>query len=283
MYIFVNMKSIASLKVRPIPIQTDAQHPPPPHDILPKHEFTLGFIAPKGSGKTTTLCNLLLFYAGYFHTIVVFSPTVANDEKWVYIKQQKLLARNRELETFIRSLTTQDPDRHPIMPPPWEYSQLTKSQKDLTDEDTFTGRIPDKLFMTEYDESVLKKLLDEQQSVIDFLEAHGKSKHLANRLLLVFDDLVGSSLFSGSRKNVFKQLNTRHRHYSASLLVVSQAYKELPRTVRINVSGLILFDIANEKEIETIYEENPCFLKKDAWLEVYHHAVSQPYAFLFIK
>lgn len=38
-------------------------------------------------------------------------------------------------------------------------------------------------------------------------------------------DLVGSSLFSNARNNVFKGLNTRHRHYSCSMLMVSQGYK----------------------------------------------------------
>jgi Ni2+-binding GTPase involved in maturation of urease and hydrogenase len=69
------------LEVKPIPV-SGHEHPSPPHDMLPRHEFSMGFIAPKGAGKTTTLINLLRFYKGYFHTIVIFSPTVKNDEKW---------------------------------------------------------------------------------------------------------------------------------------------------------------------------------------------------------
>jgi len=38
----------------------------------------------------------------------------------------------------------------------------------------------------------------------------------------VFDDLVGSSLFSAKKDNPFKKLNSNHRHYSASLLMVTQ-------------------------------------------------------------
>jgi len=41
----------------------------------------MGLIAPKGAGKTTVICNLLEFYKGYFHTILVFSPTILSDEK----------------------------------------------------------------------------------------------------------------------------------------------------------------------------------------------------------
>ena len=70
------------LNVEAIPTPKGFQHPPAPHDALPNHEFSMGLIAPKGSGKTTVLCNLLKFYKGYFHSILVFSPTVASDDKW---------------------------------------------------------------------------------------------------------------------------------------------------------------------------------------------------------
>jgi Ni2+-binding GTPase involved in maturation of urease and hydrogenase len=70
------------LNVEAIPTPKGFLHPPAPHDALPKHEFSMGLIAPKGSGKTTVLCNLLKFYKNYFHSILVFSPTVASDDKW---------------------------------------------------------------------------------------------------------------------------------------------------------------------------------------------------------
>ena len=89
------------LTVKPIPVPAKWKHPPPPNDALPKHEFTMGLIAPKGAGKTTVICNLLNFYKGYFHNILVFSPTVASDEKWDWVKEQKLLVQNRPLIDFV--------------------------------------------------------------------------------------------------------------------------------------------------------------------------------------
>jgi len=50
------------LTVEAIPTPKGFVHPPAKHDALPKHEFSMGLIAPKGSGKTTVLCNLLKFY-----------------------------------------------------------------------------------------------------------------------------------------------------------------------------------------------------------------------------
>lgn len=73
---------MGKLLVKAIPVPAGFIHPPPSNDVLPRHEFSMGLIAPKGSGKTTVIANLLKFYKGYFHTILVFSPTVASDEKW---------------------------------------------------------------------------------------------------------------------------------------------------------------------------------------------------------
>lgn len=216
---------------------------------------------------------------------MVFSPTLKNDEKWATVRTWKLLARNRELETFLHQLKTraQDDERQVVGPPPYELQRDRQREDRETEPEKFSGRIPDDCFLTEYDESVLKRLLDEQQQLIDFLSAHGKTKHLANRILIVFDDLVGSSLFSSRRSNIFKKFNANHRHYSASSLMVAQAYKEIPKTVRINWTSLILFEIPNEREVETCYEENPVGLKKPQWLEMYNHAVAEPYSFLYIK
>ena len=66
---------LKKLTILPVPV-SDADHPEPPNNILPKHEFTMGIIAPKGAGKTTLIANLLYFYKGYFNNIYVFSPTV---------------------------------------------------------------------------------------------------------------------------------------------------------------------------------------------------------------
>jgi hypothetical protein len=40
--------------------------------------------------------------------------------------------------------------------------------------------------------------------LITLLKKHGESKYLANRILIIFDDLVGSALFAGSRGSYFK-------------------------------------------------------------------------------
>lgn len=259
------------LKVEAIPVPQNFVHPPAKHDALPRHEFSMGLIAPKGSGKTTVICNLLKFYKNYFHNILVFSPTVASDEKWDWVKSQKLLADNKPLKKWLENMTSDD---NPVVEGP-------KMEVDLPEYED--GYIPEDCFYSEYNEETLSEIMEEQMKMVKLLKSKGKSKHLANRILIIFDDLVGSSLFSGKKDNPFKRLNTNHRHYSASLLMVSQAYKEIPKTVRTNFSCLIIFEIPNDREVEVIYEENPMYLKREQWYEVYEYAVDGDHNFMFLN
>jgi len=153
----------------------------------------------------------LKFYKGYFHTILVFSPTVASDEKWDWVKSQKLLADNLPLKKWLKNRTGED------------NTVVEAAPMDVELDEYEGGQIPEDCFYSEYDEETLQEIMAEQMKLVTLLKAHGKSKHLANRILIIFDDLVGSSLFSGKKNNPFKMLNTNHRHYSASLLMVSQA------------------------------------------------------------
>lgn len=114
-----------------------------------------------------------------------------------------------------------------VQPPPVSAPQMEGLVRSTIDGDEFDGRIPEDCFYTDYSENDLRDLMDQQQTIIDMLKKHGKTKHMANRLLIIFDDLVGSKLFTSNRDNPFKKLNTSHRHFSCSMLMVTQAYKEV--------------------------------------------------------
>lgn len=268
------------LSVDAIPVPRGYIHPPAPDERLPKHEFTLGLIAPKGSGKTTLIVNLLKFYKGYFHNILVFSPTVASDEKWNWVKELPLLGDNKPLKDWIKKMEKKRKEEFNIVekPSPESAFEGLISTAPLLDK-----RIPEENFFSDYDEEGLRSIMDEQMTIVRLLKEHGKSKHLANRVLMIFDDCVGSTLFSNARQNAFKMLNTNHRHYSASLFMVSQAYKEIPKTIRTNFSCLVIFESPNDKEIQAIYEENSLYMKFPQWMEAYEYATEGDHDFMFIN
>lgn len=276
------------LVVKPIPVALGSKHPLTPNEVLPQHEFSMALIAPKGSGKTTLLCNILMFFKGYFNKIIIISPTINNDEKWDYIKKQPLLVENVALQKFVKALEEKEKHQNDIVGKPpaseafkglldLEVSSGKKKRK-LND---FDGLIPEEHYMTEYSNETLSSLVAEQDQMISVLQKHGKSKHLADRVLFIFDDMVGSQLFSGTRDNPFKRLNTNHRHGSFSILMVSQAYKEIPKTVRTNISCLIMFEIFSDAELEAICAEYPMELTKDQWMEMYKYCVDGDHNFLY--
>lgn len=274
-----------TLTVSEIPVPSKFKHPDAPYDILPKHEFTMGIIAPKGSGKTTLICNLLEFYKGYFHTIYVFSPTVNSDEKWDYIKRQPLLADNKPLKKFLRDYKMKKskingPVQKPSEPIP-EIPIINDPEHKHDDEEKFDPHIPEDCFIEDYTPDMLQELMEGQMTMVKFLRRNGMSKHLANRVLIIFDDLVGSNLYSLSQQNPFKKFNTNHRHYSFSAIEITQAYKEIPKTVRTNFTCGVLFEIPSDKELEVIYEEYPLGLKRKEWDEVYNYCTHDDYGFMF--
>lgn len=272
-----------TLNIKEIPIPSGAVHPSPPADILPRHEFTMGLIAPKGAGKTTLLLNLILFYKKYFNQIIIFSPTIKNDEKWDYIKDKELLVNNHALKKAYEIINEKKKNQTSIVGErPSTLMQDIRTAPEPVKK-SFTGRIPEECFITEYDQSTLLGIINKQQTIVEFLDEHGFTKHTADRILIIFDDLVGSSLFSNRRNDPFKRLNTNHRHSSVSILMVSQAYREIPKTVRTNFTCLILFKIFNEKEKEAIHEEYPMDVKKDQWEQIYDYCTKEPHGFLYFN
>jgi hypothetical protein len=258
------------LRIQAVPVPVEAHHPSVPFpDVLPQHEFSMAVVAPKGSGKTTWIANVLDFYAGYFHKITVFSPTLHSDEKWDYVRRRPLLGENTKLKRFLEKHQQND--------------GIIGKPRVVAHEGRFDPRIPDAMFMTEYDESTLAAMMQEQLDVVEALEGLGATKHLADRWLILFDDLVGSNLFSGRRNNPFKRLNTNHRHHSASVVMVSQAYRELPKTVRTNVTGLVVWEVPNEAEVKAIYEENPLGMKRERWDAAYRYCTRDEFSFMYVN
>ena len=101
----MNKRKLNNLDVDIVAPKDAHEHPAVYHRVLPQHEFSMLIVAPKGSGKTNFLCNLLLkHYKGYFHKALVCSPTVNNDEKWEVVQNTKhVLKENRKLDRILNS------------------------------------------------------------------------------------------------------------------------------------------------------------------------------------
>ena len=275
-----SIKRSRPLEVVAVPVPKGSDHPPPPYGegLLPIHEFTMGLIAPKGKGKTTTIINMLDFYRGYFHKIFVLSPTVKSDVKWKTAQNMKVLVENRPLKNWIRQMSEKIAYKSIVQP-----LSLDKRFDSLLDDEKFQEEIPENCFFHGNEVvAEIRKVLDKNKEIVDLLDEHGKMKTMADRILIIADDQVGSDLFVGPLKKYFVGANTRHRHHSASIIMVSQGYKEIPKTIRTGWTCLLLYKIGNMKELEGIYEEYSMDLGWDEWYELYREATNEKHDFLFI-
>jgi len=124
-----------------------------------------------------------------------------------WVKDQQLLADNIPLKKWLKSLEEEEDDNAVVHKPKSGLPlQGLVNPNPLLDK-----RIPGKCFYSEYDDTTLSEIMQEQLQMVRLLKKCGKSKHLANRVLIIFDDLVGSTLFSMKKDNPFKMLNTNHR------------------------------------------------------------------------
>lgn len=256
------------------------KHPQVYHSVLPQHEFSMLIVAPKGSGKTNLLCNLILkHYKKYFHRILVCSPTVMNDDKWAVVKETKhVLAENKKLAEIHDGKVPKGKIKKVV------FSGEKPLEEQLEEiEDKFDGIIPEEDFFSDLN-LVIDKIA-EQQKIIKELHDKGHekdAKFIADRMLVVLDDQAG--MFKGGNvNNPMVNYVIKHRHASSSVIIVTQAYKAIPKTIRTNCNAMIIFDIPNLSELRAIYEENPEGLTEKEWMKVYKHATRDHYSFLYIN
>ena len=126
-----------------------------------------------------------------------------------YVKRQSLLADNKPLKKWLKEMKNKkQQDKNDIVERANPTCEIAENYDTEKLEDL---RIPEECFYSQYDEDTLEAVMDEQMKMVKLLKKCNKSKHLANRVLIIFDDLVGSSLFSGKKDNPFKKLNSNHR------------------------------------------------------------------------
>jgi GTPase SAR1 family protein len=126
-----------------------------------------------------------------------------------------------------------------------------------------------------FDVEILNNIINEQKNLI---ETYGKKKSAP--ILIILDDIVGE--LDSRRKEALKKCYFGLRHFNGSIILLSQQYKSIPKSVRINCSDTILFEVPNEIELKDITDEQN--IPKDTFINIYEFAIHvQPYSFLCIR
>lgn len=267
--------SSSILKITNVDPKEAGSFPKVKHPNLPQHPFSLLLVAPKGGGKTNLICNLILKqYKGYFHRVVVCSPTLENDPKWELVKETKhVVAQNKKLDHIMNGTQSKGNKTWKIVDPE------PKERKEK-----FEGYVYENDFFS--DQTGIFPIIEEQKTVIEYLRDNDHSKDakfIIDRILIVLDDQAGLFRMSNNQ-NPMVNFVLKHRHYSTSIIIVTQAYKAIPKSIRTNMNALILFEIPNQAELDVIYEEYPDRLTFDEWMSLYWHIIeSKPYAFFYMN
>lgn len=276
----VSVKNNDITKIVPIDSKSKGSFPKVAHPVIPQHPFRMLLIAPQGGGKTNFICNLILRqYKGYFNRIVVCSPTIDNDEKWELVKKTKgVLKENKKLKEILEG--QHERKRRKRWKIVFENEQTMKEQGKAEE---FDGCIdPDDMFSSQ---SEIYPIIEHQQKVIEYLldNDHEEPRFLIDRILIILDDQAGLFKMSPSN-NPLISFFLKHRHSSTSLVFATQAYKAIPKSIRINFSCLVLFEIPNQTELEEIYEEYPDKLDAETWISLYWRIIEdQPYSFMYFN
>jgi hypothetical protein len=253
-----------------------SDYPQSSNTDLPKHFSVIAVIGARGAGKTALITQLLSQYAGTVRDpktgvilkprYVVCSPTiVANESYFSSLGPHEAYSSmdDGDIEQLVRSIEDDKAE--------WEdYEELSRAYQQLmraADPERVLARLP---------EHVQAELIEN-----DFNPPQRPSK---DRYVtyLICDDVVGTELLAGRRKSAFKNLLIKNRHHQAVIIMCLQALKELPRSMRMNVSCWALGKYGNPKVITDFHEECCGDLQFRRFKQMYDTVHQRDHAFLCI-
>lgn len=229
------------------------------NSLIPRHPFSCSCIGPRGTSKTTVLINMLMnpaMFRGYFHKIIIMSPSIRLDSKWSSLmKKKRILARN------------------PAIPSESGKIDLFGNRPRAYDQ----GRIDPELCFNSYRQDVLQDLIKEQEEAF---ELYGENM---NKVLVIVDDAPALDVFSTKKDNLYNKLAVYLRHVRISCIQVTQNFKSMPRIVRNNQSNVFLFKTENTGELKKIWEEYNLTSTFKGFLNLYNSLTKERFSFIHIN
>ena len=143
-------------------------------------------------------------------------------------------------------------------------------------------KLDDEHIIDELDEEAIDKLNSIVDKNTEKIEKNGISATAKDsKILIICDDCISEKVFIKS--NILARLATAGRHALISTIICSQSYTRVPRVIRLQTQGLIVFPSSND-EIELLCEDLcPPGLSKRDFLELIKFATDERYSFLFVN
>ena len=230
---------------------------------IPLTSFLSYVVGGRGQGKSTMLINMIMnknLLSNRFNDIYVISPTAKLDAKFNIVRDAEITVVNKPLNNILRKEQKNN------------LKKILSNPNDIHDIDDTPNEVQ---FLEEPSLEFFEDIIKEQKYII---EKYGKK--VADKILIILDDCIGNKTLNSQ---TFKKFIFNSRHYEVSVMILSQSYYALPKSLRLNVSQLILFEIANQKELATIYEENSIGLEAKEFMAIYKEIINEAFAFANIN
>ena len=247
-------------------------------DFIKLHAVILA-VAKRGCGKTCSISNLLRLMKqnNALDRLILVSPTYHNNKHYFQglpLAEEDIIEPTRDTAELLMETIEEEGRIYD------EYHEKMKRwnelQKQLRNKRKHIYNI---------DEDLLLEFEDMEKP------AH-KYNGRKPVIVIFFDDTQGSDLFKPSSK--LSNMVIKHRHLGktkdgslgASLIFACQNYTSsscgLPKSIRGNLTHMMVFRNKNMKELQLIAEEASGEVSTEEFFDIYDRAIREPHDFLFI-
>lgn len=140
-------------------------------------------------------------------------------------------------------------------------------------------QIPDSNIFTEYNEGEIDALYEilkeEYNEKID-------NKEKPEHKLFFFDDMSFGGQLKKKMNGVISKIMCNGRHLLLNTIISAQVYVDLPRCVREQLTGLILFS-GTDRQLDTVMEEHNYLEDKKQFKKMYREVSKDPHSFLVVN
>jgi len=246
--------------------------------LIPNHPFTMIINGSKSAGKSTLLLNMLVspnIYSGKFNRIIWFSPTAELDEKIQILKNVCIVKPNIELAKEIIRRSKEN-KKQKILDDEGLSSSIIEPYSNISvDKSTKLKPMEENDFIEDMSFNDLIKIGNIQRKIIKKY-----TKELADKILIVFDDLAGSNVWN---KPLIQKYFFNSRHLNISAIITSQSFNKIHKAIRNQNTATILFETGNLNDIDNFYDENNVNIDKKTWIKIYKNIVKEPFGFLLVN
>ena len=138
----------------------------------------------------------------------------------------------------------------------------------------------------EFDSKKVGQIMDDQRAIVESCRKRGFKPP---QVCLILDDFGDHGDILNSRRggksggSWMTTLACRSRHLCLTWVLSVQKLNQAGLTIRANSRCMCVWRLRNHKEIDTLCEEMSGFYDKSVIMDLYTHATSEPYSFLFVR